>query len=44
MSSKLPLKEALERLGKNENLFEKVVNGDEYEDVEVGGEAYAYTA
>mgnify|MGYP000871304389 FL=1 len=37
MSSKLPLKEALERLGKNENLFEKVVNGDEYEDVELGG-------
>lgn len=39
MSSKLPLKQALERLSSNEEKFEKVVNGGEEESVELGGKS-----
>ena len=39
MSSKLPLKQALERLSSNEEKFEKVVNGGAEESVELGGKS-----
>ena len=39
MSSKLPLKQALERLSSNEEKIEKVVNGGAEESVELGGKS-----